>query len=431
MRFFFSIALLVNTSVTIGQSKPDAKMDWFANAKLGIFVHWGIYAVNGIDESWAFHNNYLPYANYMKQLDGFTADRYDPARWAELIKQSGARYAVLTTKHHDGVALWPTKLSALNTVEKTPARRDLATPLVEALRKQNLKVGLYYSLLDWSDDRYDGFTKSEKRYDITKEPARWNRFVQFYQGQLRELTTAYRPDLWWFDGDWEHKAEEWKAAETRKLLLDSNPGVILNSRLMGHGDYGTPEQDLPLERPKDKYWELCMTMNESWGYQPSDKNYKTSIEVIQIFAECISKGGNMLLGIGPKADGTIPDEQTNILKDLGRWTNKHSEAIYGTREGLPNGYFYGPSSTLSADSTILYLFLPYKPTGSVMLKGVKNRINRVWVVGNGTKPAFHVRMRPYWSQNAGLLFIDVPAQALDEQMTVLAVLLDGKLRLQQ
>lgn len=421
------ILLLLLSYSAFAQSKPDsAKLVWFNDAKLGIFIHWGIYSVLGIDESWSFYNGYIGYNDYMKQLNGFTAKNYRPDEWAKLIKESGARYAVLTTKHHDGVALWDTKWSDLSVVKKTPAQRDLVLPFVENLRKNKLKVGLYFSVLDWSNENYDQFTKVQKRYE--KDSLRFNKFVNFYQGQLQELQSNYKPDLWWFDGDWEHSAQELRAEATRKMLLVANTKAILNSRLAGYGDYGTPEQSLPLNRPADKTWELCMTMNDSWGYQGNDKNYKTSDQIIQIFAECVSKGGNLLLDIGPKEDGTIPEEQAKILKDLGRWTKKHEDAIFGTTEGLPNGYFHG-FSTLSKDKTILYLFLPNKQSGQVMLKGVKNKINRIWVVGNGTKLSHVVHLKPYWSENAGLVFIDVPPQVVDENITVLAVLLDKPLML--
>ncbi len=185
------------------------------------------------------------------------------------------------------------------------------------------------------------------------------------------------------------------------MILTSNPGAIINSRLQGYGDYATPEQGLPVSKPADRYWELCMTINDSWGYQQNDREFKTPEQIIKIFSECISKGGNMLLDIGPKADGTIPSEEIDVLKALGRWTTKHSEAIYGTEAGLPASYFYGPSS-IKRDSTILYLFVSGDPDGQVMLEGIKNRINRIYVVGNGTKLTWKEYLKPYWSNNAGL-----------------------------
>ncbi len=166
------------------------RMQWFKDAKLGIFIHWGIYAVNGIDESWSFYNGYISHADYMKQLKGFNASKYDPEAWASLIKESGAKYAVLTSKHHDGVALWNTKAGDLNVVRKTPASRDLVAPFCEALRKQGLKAGIYYSLLDWSHPDYPNFTKNEKRY--TDDPARWGKFTVFNHAQITELSADFQ-----------------------------------------------------------------------------------------------------------------------------------------------------------------------------------------------------------------------------------------------
>jgi alpha-L-fucosidase len=408
---------------------PEAKakrLQWFEDAKLGIFIHWGIYAVNGIDESWSFYNEYISYQDYMKQLDGFTAADYNPDAWAALIKESGAKYAVLTTKHHDGVALWNSKHSKLNVVQKTPAARDLIAPFCKAMRKKGLKVGLYFSQLDWSHPDYPHFTRSRKRY--ADDPVRWTRFLRFQRAQLNEVISRYKPNLIWFDGDWDYPAEKWKAKEQREAIFKKLPNVILNSRLNGYGDYATPEQGLPVTRPKDRWWEMCMTMNDSWGYQHNDRNYKTPNQVIRIFAECISMGGNLLLDIGPKADGTIPKEQVRILKELGRWTGKHGEAVYGTGAGIPHGHFHGPTA-LSKNREILYLYITHRPNGPIVLKGIKNPVHRVWVVGNGTKLSWKVMMKQYWNKVPGLIYIGVPQKVLDPQVTVLAVLLKGPVEL--
>jgi alpha-L-fucosidase len=426
-RFLAALMLSCITLTAFSQLKNDNRMEWFENARLGIFIHWGIYSVNGIDESWSFFNGHIPYDEYMKQLDGFTASAYDPEGWARLIKASGARYAVITSKHHDGVALWDTKQSRLNVVDSTPAGRDLIRPFVKALRKEDLKVGLYFSLLDWSHPDYPNFTARVKRYET--DTLRWDRFISFCHGQVNELAEEFNPDLYWFDGDWEQSADKWRSPEIRKMILDHNPSAIINSRLAGYGDYATPEQGLPSARPEDKYWELCMTMNDSWGYQGNDTNYKSSLQLIRIFAECIGMGGNLLLDIGPKADGTIPEEQQQVLRDFGRWTSKHREAIFGTRAGLPEGHFAGPT-TMSSDSTVIYLFFPGDSGGELMLEGVKNRINKAVVVGNGTTLEVKEYLRPSWSSHAGVYFIRIPENVLDEKMTVVGLSLNGKLQIE-
>lgn len=427
------LALVLAAAPAVAQTSetPEQKakrMQWFDDAKLGIFIHWGIYAVKGVSESWSFYNNYLPYDEYMAQCAGFTASQYDPKAWVDLIKESGAQYTVITTKHHDGVALWDTKAGQLSVVRNTPAKRDLLTPFCKEVRKAGLRLGLYYSLLDWSHEDYPNFTKTTQRYDNRQDVARWQRFVDFNKAQLTELSKAYKPDLYWFDGDWEQSAEDWHAAEVMSLLRGFNKDIVVNSRITGYGDYATPEQGIPVVRPADRYWELCQTMNDSWGYQHTDHNFKTPYQLLRTFCDCLSMGGNLLLDFGPREDGTIPDEEVAILKEFGRWTKKHKEAIYGTRAGIPTEHFQGYSS-LNQAGDILYLYLPYRPTGPIEIKGLVNKVNRVWVVGAGNMLQYKVFNKNYWSEVPGNLYIDVPESVLDPQVTVIAVLLDGPAKL--
>lgn len=427
------LPLLVLPFFLSAQQKIDPnsiknKMQWFADAKLGIFIHWGIYSVGGVDESWSFYNKKISFTDYMKQLNGFTAKNYNPQQWADLIKESGARYSVMTTKHHDGVALWDTKQDHYSVVKNTPAKRDVIKPFFEALRKDSIKCGAYFSLIDWSYKDYPGFLRDSNRYKIEDDYDRWDRFRHFFQAQIKEVSENFKPDLWWFDGDWEHSAEEWEAEKVRQILLKDNPNTIINGRLQGYGDYETPEQNFPVVRPKYNWWELCMTTNDNWGYHLNDDNWKTPYEVITIFADVISNGGNLLLDIGPKADGTIPEQQVHILKELGKWDHKHAEAIFGTLGGLPQGHFYGPT-TLSKDSTDLYLFLPGKVTGQVVIKGLMNKIKNISVVGNGANLSYKIVGKVSFSPIPGLVYITVPDDVQDEYMTVLKVALDGPVKL--
>lgn len=421
------------TFFTQAQTKIDPKtiadkMHWFEDAKLGIFIHAGIYSVNGIDESWSFHNKKISYADYMKQLKGFTLSKYDPAAWADLIKESGARYAVITTKHHDGVAMYDTKQSDLNIVKKTPANRDMVKPFFDELRKRDIKCGAYFSLIDWSNKFYPGFLKDSSRYDVQNDYDRWGTFRMFFQGQITEIANTLKPDLWWFDGDWEHSAEEWEAEKVRHIILSRNKAAIINGRLQGYGDYTTPEQNFPVTRPPFNWWELCMTINDNWGYQPQDQNWKTPYEIITIFVDAVANGGNLLLDIGPKEEGTIPDQEINVLKELGAWNKKNGEAIFGTKAGLPAGHFYGPS-TMSKDSTTLYLFVPAKTVGTLMIKGLDNKIEDITVVGNGAKLTPKVVGKISWSKVPGLVYIDLPENVQDKYMTVLKVKLDKPVKL--
>jgi alpha-L-fucosidase len=428
--FFLLLAVMFGqaTSAQAPAEPLDPKMQWFTDAKLGIFIHWGIYSVKGIDESWSFHNRKISWKDYMAQLNGFNGKAYDPEAWASLIKESGARYAVLTTKHHDGVALWDTKEKHYDVVDNTPARRDLVAPFFSALRKRGIKAGAYYSLIDWSHPDYTGFLKDSGRYTLADDTARWARFSRFNTAQLKEVSEKFNPDLWWFDGDWEHSAAEWDAPGIRKMLLSKNPAAILNGRLQGFGDYATPEQNFPITRPAEKAWELCMTTNNNWGYQPLDTNWKTPYEVITIFADAISNGGNLLLDMGPRADGSIPEPQVHVLKELGAWNKKHGEAVFASQPGLPQGHFYGPS-TLSKDSSTLYLFLPGNVSGPVVVRGLVSAIKSAHVVGSETTLSPKIVGKISWSHVPGLVYIDVPATAQDKYMTVLKLKLDGPVKL--
>lgn len=411
--------------------------DWFKEAKLGIMLHWGIYSVYGIAESWAFQRGDISYEDYMKQCDGFTAENYDPDQWAELFSKAGARYAILTAKHHDGVALFDTAHSDLNVLEKTPAKRDLVGPYCKAIRKKNMKVGLYFSHLDWSQPDYPSILQpnhddqSEKRMGYAHDKndfEAWQRFLNFHRSQLKELSTQYGTiDLFWFDGDWQRSAELWRMAELREELHSYNPNVILNSRMLGYGDYQTPEQGIPVSKPKGP-WEFCMTMNDSWGYQTHDHNHKSVRQIVRYFAETIGMGGNLLLGVGPRADGSITPNQEETLLQLGDWINKHEEAIYPTEAGLPEGLFFG-ASTLSKDRRALYLFVFDRPWDSIAIKGIINPVKKATVVGKDQSLSFKVVGGAIWMNVPGMLWVDIPEDVLDQNATIIRLDFDEPLEL--
>ncbi|MCF0176664.1 MAG: alpha-L-fucosidase [Bacteroidales bacterium] len=408
----------------------EKRMEWFSNAKLGIFIHWGIYAVDGVDESWAFFNDKVPYDKYMDQAKRFTASKYDPKEWVDLIEQSGARYTVLTSKHHDGFALWNTKAGDFSSKKSSKAGKDLLTPFVKEVNKrENLHLGLYYSLLDWSREDYPNKKRTEVRYNVKDDPARWESFKKFNFAQIDEINSQYKPELFWFDGDWEQDAATWDSEGIVSLIRGKNPNVIINSRIQGYGDYSTPEQGVPVVRPKGKYWELCYTINDNWGFQHADHNFKSPQTLLRTFVDCISMGGNLLLDIGPKEDGTIPEEEVAILKEFARWTGKHKEAIYDTRAGIPYDHFHAGYTTLNKEGDVLYLYIPGKPEESVDLKGIVNDVKRAWVVGSGRELNIKVYNKLSWSEVPGILYIDIPEEVVDEQITVIGVQLDGPIRL--
>lgn len=405
-------------------------MSWFSDAKLGIFIHWGIYSRGDWSESWSFHNGQVSLDDYFGQERDFTASRYDPLEWVRLIEESGAGYVVITSKHHDGFALWDTKAGSVSSVNSSAAARDVLSPFVDAVRKSgNIKLGIYYSLIDWPHKDYPNiFRNGPPRYNIDKEPARWKRFLDFNNAQLDELQKAFNPDLFWFDGDWEFSAVQWNAAGIVERLRSYNQSVIINSRIQGYGDYSTPELGVPVSRPKDRWWETCMTINDSWGYRKADTNFKSAQTCLMMLVDCISKGGNLLLDIGPRSDGSIPEEEADVLRKMGRWVKKHSEAVYGTKAGMPEGHLLARTS-LSSDGKILYIYLPYIPIESVEIKGLMNRIKKARVVGSGEELSFRRYNDLDWVKVPGVYYVDVPESVLDENITVLALELDKPLEL--
>lgn len=425
--------LLVGQLPAQERLSKEERLEWFQDAKLGVFIHWGYYAVNGISESWSMYHKRISYEDYMNQGAGFTAENYNPEAWAKLFKDIGARYAVLTTKHHDGVALWDTQWSKLNVIEKTPAKRDLVAPFVKALRNQDLKVGLYYSLCDWSHPDYNVvFPRPNTKRDYPQKKqnqlSSWQRFVKFYKGQLEELSSNFNPDLYWFDGDWEKSSEQWRAESLKDSLLAWNPSVIVNSRLKTHGDYSTPEQGIPVVRPEGA-WEFCMTMNDNWGYYPSDTNYKPISQIVRTFVEVIASGGNFLLNIGPKPDGTIAEEQKERLEALGRWIKKHEDAVFTTKAGLPYGHFYGPT-LLSKDETKIYLALFDAPQNYISLKGIQNKVKSITVVGSKQNLNFERNGGAAWNNIPGILRIETPKKEnLNNYATIIEVELEDALKL--
>lgn len=410
---------------------------WFGQAKLGIFIHYGIYAVNGIAESWSFFNGQISHQDYLKQLDGFTAAKFDANAWAELFRAAGARYAVLTAKHHDGVALYDTAANDLSTVKATPARRDIVTEYADALRRHDLKVGIYFSHLDWTHPDYASVRPASMTADERgnpfavpaageEDPAVWERFIAFHRQQLTEILERFSPDLLWFDGEWERDPDQWGVAEIRALIERLGPDTVVNGRMLGFGDYATPEQGVPIDPPAGP-WELCLTINDSWGYQPGDDNYKSVRQLVRIFAETIGGGGNLLLDVGPREDGTIPEPQVERLRELGDWIARHEPAVFGTGRGLQPGHYYGPS-TVSEDRRRVYLFCFDRPNEYLAVRGLKNEVLKATILGSKvdlrTQRIGGLGEVPGWEY----LYIDSDT-ALDRDCTVVELHLDGTLDL--
>jgi alpha-L-fucosidase len=428
---------------------------WFRDAKLGIFIHWGIYSVEGVEESWAFFRGDMSYERYMAQLEGFSAAQYRPAEWVEHIRKSGANYTVISSKHHDGVALWDTAHSNLSIPSRTPAGKDVLTPFCKAAREHDLALGIYFSLIDWNHPDYAsvnhalwgrrynqglGPDASGDRFGFAypsngiEKPEKWNRYLDFLHRQLGELQSRYNPDLFWFDGDWERTEEQWQAKQIIDRIRNYNKNVMFNSRLCGHGDYATPEQVLPVTAP-DTAWEACMTMSDSWGYRKEERNYKSLERIIHSFVDIVSMGGNLLLAIGPRADGSIPEEEIDLLSGLGAWNRTYGQALFGTSQGLPFGHVHAPT-TLSWDKKNLYVFTSpqdgLNENREILLKGIKSSVKRVTSLGpEGTEKSLSFSRvgGASWYDIPGLLWVNISSITPDPVMNVIKLEFDAPIEL--
>ncbi len=427
---------------------------WFEQAKLGIFLHWGIYAVEGVLESWAFGSGSISYEEYMKQLEGFTASNYHPEKWAELIKQSGARYAILTAKHHDGVCLFDTAYTDLTVTNKTKAGRDLIKPYCEALREEGIKVGIYFTNTDWADDDHmtalldiskeelDELRKRKTAYSsmwpeqipeqkVTEginvpenRKQEWDAFMERYKGEIRELLTNYgKIDLFWTDAMLYRKGLSWDTKNVKDMIVELQPDILVNGRLDGYGDFLTSEQRLPLRPISETVWEYCHTFNESWGYQGSDKRYKDTKQVVKLFTECISMGGNMLIGAGPKENGDFPEEVEQVMREMGQWTRRYEEAIFPTERGLDFNYCRYPS-TLSKDKKTLYLFLNDRPNPYIMLNGIRNSFKKITSMKSGRELTCSITGGAPWVNIPGCKWIALDDEDLDDICTVIKIELE-------
>ncbi len=404
------------------------RLDRFRDAHLGLFIHWGPYAIRGFEASWPLVHGDVPFDAYEALADMFDPTCYDPVQWAALAKEAGVRYAVLTTKHHDGYALFDTQLSDYS-APKRAAGRDLVRAYAEAFRAAGIMVGFYFSLCDWHHEDYP-VELSPHRPERTRmphalppgvprsieaDPARWDRYIAFMHGQVRELLTNYgQVDLLWFDGQWEHTAEEWRSVELVAMIRELQPDCIVNDRLADPtlGDYATPEQYVPVAAP-NRPWETCMTINETWAWNPSDRAYKQAGELVATLAEVTAKGGNFLVNVGPTADGEIPTAFSSRLRVMGDWIARNRDAIFGVAEGVPAGAYYGPST---GNDDALYLFAMGRANGDVLrVRGLDRKVVSATVLDTGQPLEFD---QHGGHLERGALRVTLPASLVDPIATV-------------
>lgn len=412
---------------------------WFSAARLGLFVHWDHASQLGVEISWpmAGRNSVrdISVEQYQSCAATFNPSRWDAREIAGFARRVGARYVVFTAKHHAGFAMFHTAYSEFS-VESAPIRRDLVREMVDAIRAEGLKVGLYYSLSDWHNEYYPPLRDSHRPYVFGETPPypgdeKWSKYLDLMFSQVRELLTNYgHIDIIWFDGEWERTAEQWKAKELAAEIRRISPGTLINSRLPGEGDFDTPEQ-VTLANAPSRPWESCMTMNETWGYNPDDREYKSSNLIIRRLIEAAAAGGNLLLNVSPTGEGKIPLPQRTRLQDLGRWLVDNGAAVFGTMPSpLEPWQFAGPSTSM--DRTV-YLFLLGRPLDVVEVHGVPvKRVRRVWELTSDVTLAWrglieaHAHAGAYakpWLQPdpLGTLEIKYPADLWSDRPTPIGV----------
>lgn len=383
------------------------RLQWFADARFGLFVHWGLYAVPGRGE-WIFNRERWDMQDYAKLSDQFTAENYDPQTWAAMARDAGMRYAVLTTKHHEGFCLWDSKTCAFNAVNSA-AKRDLVSEYVTAFRNVGLKVGFYYSLGDWYNTDWTlGFQGDEEAY---------HRFMQYTHDLLTELMTQYgKIDILWYDLPQCYSALQWQAVDLNHHLRNLQPDILINNRAYTSEDFSTPEQHI-VAAPSGRLWESCMTLNNHWGYCPHDDNYKSASQVVLNLAQVASGGGNLLLNVGPDPQGRIPQPAIDILKQTGNWLQRNGQSIYqaSDRQGLSFN-LWGPVTSCGND---LYLHLKNYWGNELIIGGLTPDVKHARIMANNQP--LTIRRNNHQTILGGL-----PSKSPDELVTVLHLQLDGK-----
>ena len=433
----------------------DTRMAWWRDARFGMFVHWGLYS--GLGGTWdgkpvAASGGMEWIQQRVKADTGTYAKRAIPLfkpvpgfarEWARLAKDAGARYVVFTTKHHDGFALHDSRVSDFDA--GTVLGRDLVKEIVTALRAEGLRVGFYHSVIDWHHDQYEYARSQQLAHPLKGQPypngARDHRkYVDYLHAQVNELVSNYGTVdiLWWdysaqdFQGD-----EAWRAFDLMALARTRQPRIVMNNRLfripeagwksMGtagyhptldprYGDFLTPEQHIPDTGMPGVDWETCMTMNTTWGYSEHDRAWKPDEVLIRNLADVASKGGNYLLNIGPKGDGSVPEESVRAMRAIGRWMKTNGESIYGTRASGIANLPWGRTTT-KGNTLYLHVF-SWPPDGRLVVPGLKTRVQTARLLGGGT-----VRTQ---ADGDGLI-VELPPRAPDPVASVVAVELEEPL----
>ncbi|TAK93314.1 MAG: hypothetical protein EPO07_18295 [Verrucomicrobia bacterium] len=418
------------------KAERDARMAWFREAKFGMFIHWGVYAVpagtykgeqvKGIGE-WIMLNAKIPVAEYHDFAKQFNPVKYNPDDWVKIAKDAGMKYMVITSKHHDGFTLFPSDASKWNVAEATPYKKDLITPLCEAAHKQGLKFGTYYSQAqDWNNPggaKAHGYKEGDG-WDEAHKGSFDDYLAKVAVPQVREILTRIKPDiLWWDTPVWMNE----QRAKPLHDLLALRPGIITNNRLGGgyKGDTETPEQFIPATGFGDRDWETCMTMNGTWGYKSYDDNWKPTETLIRNLVDIVSKGGNYLLNVGPTAEGLIPEPSIQRLKEVGAWMKVNGDAIYGTTASPFWKLSWGRcTKKVTSDGGTLYLHVfDWPADGKLVVPGLRSKVTSARVLATKEK----VSAEPAGEN----VVLNLPSKAPDAIASVIEVKFTGPLQVER
>ncbi|CUX48497.1 alpha-L-fucosidase [Clostridium sp. C105KSO13] len=424
----------------------EKRMAWYTDARFGMFIHWGLYAIPARGE-WVRSTEEISKEEYMQYFEEFDPTAYDPTAWAKAAKEAGMQYVVLTAKHHDGFCLFDSQYTDFKSTN-TKCGRDLVAEFVEAVRAQGLKVGLYFTLLDWYHTDYphygDKIHPMRNNPEYGNENRNFDNYLTYMHNQIREICTNYgKLDLLWFDFSYDDmRGETWRATELMDMVRTLQPDVVIDNRLEVsgegygslasgnptpyHGDFVSPEQMIPPNgicdvNGNDLIWEACVTMNNNWGYHATDHFFKPAGMLIKKLVECVSKGGNMLLNVGPDARGNIPDESLDILSVIGKWMKKNRESIYCCGKSGIDKPDYG---RITRNGKKLYYHLFENTIGPVPLTGIKKEeVEKIRYLGS--KAEIPISTSWVHSDYPDIVFADLGPDPIlpDEIDTVLEVTL--------
>lgn len=396
-------SLRFSRAETKAMTKGD-RMDWWREARFGMFVHWGVYSVpagtykgervDGIGE-WIMHHGRIPIAEYEKFADAFNPIAFDADAWVRLARKAGMKYIVITSKHHDGFCLWNSQVTEWDIMDATPFERDILRELSQACRRQRVKLCFYHSIMDWHHP--DAQAPFYPNYnDTNRSNPNFDRYVESYlKPQLAELLTNYGPiGVLWFDGEWIKDWTEPKGKAMYDYVRSLQPAIVINNRVgKGRkgmeglsksdeyaGDFGTPEQQVPPEGLPGVDWETCMTMNDTWGYKTYDENWKSSEDLIRKLVDIASKGGNFLLNVGPTPEGLIPRESVRRLQDMGKWMAVNNESIHGTTAS-PIGLPEWGRCTAKGNKLYLHVF-DWPSDGKLRVPLSREQVGRAYLLAN-------------------------------------------------